>query len=1066
MAQKIFKRVGLRRDKNLSDLSNPEEALNKLLDTLVDVPGFTFVTEDLNSIRNLFAEGMINSNYLEFANSATEVSVNKPDGSFANEIQIPRITYQNKLDIFEEFSGVPRLQGGDGLTANYYNFDQVFDKKSTSVNALSADDIFVGITTGTVLESDQLWDTGDFQYTGKIHPSSVNAAGGVKWEGFYIPTITAKYVFSVDSTAAFSFDFEDESYTSGINTYKEHMRVSVAQTSLTSFSTGTPTQITLDDAAEGRFIGIGMSVTGSTPSVIRSGTKVTNVDPTSGIITLSNPDGDPVTTSRSNYEVTFSRSIGTECTRTATTHVLNAGQRYRIRARFYIPQGTSTRRLEKRIQFEVSALGGTLGDLLFTKLYPLNYDFSASAKGSFIDFLDNSLRFGGGTVGGNIRSDYVKVKSSKKIDIRYVPKTNYAGIVRKAFPNASWTSGRNVIDPNLNTTNLEVGNYVYGTGIPVGAKIKEIKSNEFFVIDSNTTNGGVDAAIVCIDHRGFVKRTNSVNCSNGTLTVSNTIAGIFDSSTNTGDGTVVISKLQSTTGTCTFSPALNNAGSTVNWSSVTSLSSSEFTPGTRYTITPSTNMGLRFQIQGASGGLRGGNGASIDANMSLSTSVGTYTLIVGVEGSEGGAAGTIDQGGGGAAGTGDNFSYSGGGFTGLFETGTINQNNALIIAAGGGGAGYDGNDLSGASGGDGGSVINAINAEFRNGGAGNNGGSPIGGGGGTHSAGGIPNSGAVAGSALSGGAGESRSGAGSQPGGGGGGGFYGGGGGRGDSNSNPGGHGGGGGSSYINQSKGVAGSSNFNNVKVGMLAITDNATDFPSYTRVISASESTVQLSSVSSGTLLSSTYNFTDKNVYFYQSRGLINESLNTFCIPSAGKVISCKLIGADATSGSNIVVFEDKTGIPVGAQVIGFGVASGTTVASIDFYEDNTTPLPANAVRLNNNLTANIKAGATLTISTDGDKSLCCPPTDTSPPFEPTNEGLKTTDDYPVLGLNDGNLVFDNLNTTILSSVYTVGGVNQSNIVSYNESDTSNIRFKIRCNNGTYEILGKEIPTGGIVN
>ena len=74
MPQKIFKRIGLRRDKNFSDLRNMKGALNNLLDTIVDgtnpdgTPN-TFISEDLDAIRNLFAEGMTNSNYLQFVNS-------------------------------------------------------------------------------------------------------------------------------------------------------------------------------------------------------------------------------------------------------------------------------------------------------------------------------------------------------------------------------------------------------------------------------------------------------------------------------------------------------------------------------------------------------------------------------------------------------------------------------------------------------------------------------------------------------------------------------------------------------------------------------------------------------------------------------------------------------------------------------------------------------------------------------------------------------------------------------------------------------------------------------------
>ena len=48
--QKIYKRVGIRRDKNFSDLSNPTAGLENLLDTLVDVSGTQFLSTDLLSL--------------------------------------------------------------------------------------------------------------------------------------------------------------------------------------------------------------------------------------------------------------------------------------------------------------------------------------------------------------------------------------------------------------------------------------------------------------------------------------------------------------------------------------------------------------------------------------------------------------------------------------------------------------------------------------------------------------------------------------------------------------------------------------------------------------------------------------------------------------------------------------------------------------------------------------------------------------------------------------------------------------------------------------------------------
>ena len=119
--QKVYKRVGIRRDRNFSDLSNPTAGLENLLDTLVDVSGTQFLSTDLAAIKNIFARGLTNDGYLKIAGSAVKFTTQ--DGVTASFN--PRITYQNRLDKIQIFTGEPRLNGGDGLTAKYYQNDQI-----------------------------------------------------------------------------------------------------------------------------------------------------------------------------------------------------------------------------------------------------------------------------------------------------------------------------------------------------------------------------------------------------------------------------------------------------------------------------------------------------------------------------------------------------------------------------------------------------------------------------------------------------------------------------------------------------------------------------------------------------------------------------------------------------------------------------------------------------------------------------------------------------------------------------------------------------------------------------
>ena len=101
---KIYKRIGLRRDKNLGDLSNAKTALNNLLDAFAetgDDENATFISEDLDCIRNIFAEGMTPSTYQQIGGSALESTTS----SGVNLLQKPRITYINRLDLARVFTG-------------------------------------------------------------------------------------------------------------------------------------------------------------------------------------------------------------------------------------------------------------------------------------------------------------------------------------------------------------------------------------------------------------------------------------------------------------------------------------------------------------------------------------------------------------------------------------------------------------------------------------------------------------------------------------------------------------------------------------------------------------------------------------------------------------------------------------------------------------------------------------------------------------------------------------------------------------------------------------------------
>tara|TARA_Y100001972_G_scaffold101166_1_gene125948 strand:- start:11445 stop:13877 length:2433 start_codon:yes stop_codon:yes gene_type:complete len=541
--QKSFNRIGIRRDQDFSDLSSPSEGLTNLIDTLINDNENTFVADDLKVIKNIFANGLTNEGYLNIAGSAEKFV--SPDGQ-SEEFFDPRITYQNRLDKIKVFSGEPRLAGGNGLTAKYYQNDQInFDEHANfeyNVNPnLPEADIFVGVTTNGLLPDDNFWEEGDFAYSTKIHPQSAKSNTGVKWEGYFIPTITGPVNFQVTSTGYFTMDFQQVGYQennnkniispSGIGTYTEHMRVGISTIFQVS-AAAAGNDLTVDSSLIEKMntIGIGMSVTGN--SNIVNGAVIESFSKANQTITLVSDSTNSITGAITNQNLTFFRDLNnsTPLTHSITTQVLEAYQKYRIRYRYFHHKNFDSKDIVQSIDFNYKQRNfASTADLRYTSLFSLDYNFSNAVKGVFNKYNDNSVLFGGtntsgiGTdIGSQNAEDYVKVSTNNKVDIKYVPKQNLTQITRSEI-SVIKTGGSTVLElsSGVMTTNIEVGNYVIGVqdttipSIPFFARVKSILDNEFVILDLPVFNSGTATETVrFINHRGFVRRVRVGSTSN------------------------------------------------------------------------------------------------------------------------------------------------------------------------------------------------------------------------------------------------------------------------------------------------------------------------------------------------------------------------------------------------------------------------------------------------------------------------------------------------------------------------------------------------------------------------
>ena len=543
--QKIYKRIGLRRDQNFGDLSSPTRALENLLDKLIDDTENTFLATDLDAIANTFAEGLENSDYLKIANSSAEIT----DSEGETRKYDPRITYQNRLDKVKIYTGNPRLNGGDGLTANYYQNDQIlfdehenFEYNIADINlntgGVTGGNVFKGETTEGIIPSDKFWEAGNFSYTAKIHPQSAKVNTGVKWEGYFVPTISGAVQFNLSSTGYITADFQQEGYEEDDNneqtvasigavgagkTFAEHIRIGIT-TSISGISSTSGNNIIVGSSNLEKMntIGVGMTVIHSN---IATGSKVAGFNKLTGDVSLEPPSGvtNAVTGTISNQSITFSRPLGVSVSHTFSTHVLIAYQKYRIRLRYFHHKNFEAKDIVRSFGIDYKQANmNQFGHLRFNSLYTLGYDFRDSAKGEFNRYYDNSIRFGGTDLTGlgsrTASSNYVKVQSSNKLDITYTPKQQLGngsnlstGIVR-SIGNYSITNGSPIIfiSGNTLTTGVEVGNYIIGENIPENTRVAAINQNSFIEMDKIATATATQS-LKFINHRGFVRKVRVTN---------------------------------------------------------------------------------------------------------------------------------------------------------------------------------------------------------------------------------------------------------------------------------------------------------------------------------------------------------------------------------------------------------------------------------------------------------------------------------------------------------------------------------------------------------------------------
>lgn len=509
---KSFTKFGLKRDNNFSDIPNKERALNNLLD---DLRGSKpkFILEDLDCLKELFPKGVTNNDFRRLAGIAVKFLNTDQTSSIPLGTSLsfdPLVTLENRFDRAYFTVADPFFFGGDGLTARYYDNNQIL--RATPNNPVSN---FIGFSEDPVA-TNTLWEDGRFAFTNKITSEFISLYGAVQWSGFFKPTVSGIHTFPISTTGFYKFEFDNNSGNFDF-TFDEPTQTFNYNNS--NFNVGLTTLI--DETK------------------VDSSFNIISVDSTGSTTTLSNKIGD-----------TRSRGI-------TIPYPLEEFKGYKIRITFFIDEisipDPELNLFSTPKNFIISVADPSNPSsrrLNFKHLYDEIY-FTNYVLGDFKDYVDKSIYFGGTKIGNRLTigstsaqqnsSNYSNVSALSRVITYYDPPKNTSPLlITKTLTNYSNQNSVvtfNNTDPNK-TESIEVGNYVIGTGIQDDTRVQEIIINNSIILDKIPSQTQADVNLTFVNHRGLVA-TGIGNTTSGSNSITS-VTGLTNSS-DISPGLVVIS---------------------------------------------------------------------------------------------------------------------------------------------------------------------------------------------------------------------------------------------------------------------------------------------------------------------------------------------------------------------------------------------------------------------------------------------------------------------------------------------------------------------------------------------
>lgn len=489
-----FVTLGLRSDRNLSDLLEPKSALNGLLDNLVNDPdpNKTFVTEDLNAIRGI-QNTNINAEKLSALSEITVKASSFSDGVVEISEVTPLVRIIDRIENIKIITGeIPAIRGGNGLLATFIPSSNINPGSTSS----TGNTIFT-IPPDPIREI--FWDVGYFNLPSFIDPTFVDEYGGIQWEGYFTPSLRDPNVnITINSTGLVMFELDRADN----GNYETLLNIYSAQRSINYTSALSGNTVFVIGSANTKFVSVN--------DIVDQENEIVVTEVGSDRITLSGSY-----TPQPPNTIIVKKELGsTSTSNTVRLPSLEIGTQVKIRLSFWFPNNGDEIR-EKYLE-----LNYTSSNLPYSNLYtvkPSQQIGDLEIRKSLNEIVSPYQNNIG--ISGNNKNLYVNNSSL----LTYSPSMNSLSQIRKSGPgNLTFSQNSNVISGSI-LNSSEIGNIIVpsdpASTINDIIKINDIISSSVMVVTANPNITG-DVSFNILDHRGFITWFKSTS-SGDTVTITN-----------------------------------------------------------------------------------------------------------------------------------------------------------------------------------------------------------------------------------------------------------------------------------------------------------------------------------------------------------------------------------------------------------------------------------------------------------------------------------------------------------------------------------------------------------------